>query len=84
MSSGLEVTVNHTSFITRRMTSTAEGASGWGVFRLGTCLTVVRLSAFDAVEGFPAIGLGVTIILQRVHCIMLLLMCGAPTRIFVL
>jgi hypothetical protein len=45
------------------MTSTAEGASGRGVFRLGTCLTVVRLSAFDAVEGFPAIGLGVTIIL---------------------
>ena len=63
MSSGLEVTVNLTPFITRRMTSTAEGAGGRGVFRLGTCLTVVRLSAFDAVEGFPAIGLGVTIIL---------------------
>ena len=63
VSSGLEVTVNRTPFITRRMTSTAEGASVRGVFRLGTCLTVVKLSAFDAVEGFPAIGLGVTIIL---------------------
>jgi hypothetical protein len=45
------------------MTSTAERAGGWGVFRLGACLAVMGLSTFDAVEGFPAVGLGVAIIL---------------------